>query len=533
MRQQTIGAALTGVLRKTRNSLLPVLAISACIGMPAAALADSLAPLSISAEAYVGHIASTRSVETCNNSVDILWRSANELVSVVPGVGSLTKLIQGTSKVVNASVCMHEGQETFTMAQMVAEMERVAAKAIDEALRKQLEIQVKDLLATLVVEQINLENLDALTPTERQRVAIVMQTIGNDASRIEAEAAPLQWPALPALVLVGGIKNAAYALSYELSEPGFYRDNLKNVLIPQERAESIAAITTKEAQFKLFGQQTSVGRSASVKHIGNYSYYEIHAYATRGPSMLGNGIYEYRQDWYCKRHWLRPRACNNFKSRQDEFFPQALATHRQVREDVMKSIDDRFLNYKNGLDFYQGKAFFLINNRRLAVDRKLVLKCLDVNGNPGTAARSSVQLLDCEFDLAEESSQLPTDQLWRFIPHTGLIQNVLSGLCLDVIGNPAQQVDGSQVTIASCETGKAPEDTDQRWGLHPQGYLVNLVSGRCLDLQGSPGDQNYALAQVAQCQYSLSSMPLSFDAAYGIKDSDQATDQAWHLRFVD
>jgi hypothetical protein len=288
-----------------------------------------------------------------------------------------------------------------------------------------------------------------------------------------------------------------------------------------------ALLLAQEADLVETADGLKINRQSSTTTSGKKTDFEIRASATSGSTLLYNKV------WTCERTWWKPNSCDNFASRRAEFFAAALSALRTERSArATAQFDLAKLRDKNRIDLYGGAPFFLVNN--LSTQRNSTAPgqphtCLDVDGDPGTAAGAGLLLRSCEFRRVEPKSTGVTDQVWRIVPGTGLVQNVLSGLCLDVAGSPLAQVEGSLPVLSECISA-AP---DQQWGFHPLGYLVNLWSGRCLDMNGASATSNGAAARVVKCDYGLSAKPNSPGSSAGLTVADAATDQSWSQLFLD
>ncbi len=144
-------------------------------------------------------------------------------------------------------------------------------------------------------------------------------------------------------------------------------------------------------------------------------------------------------------------------------------------------------------------------------------RCIDVPGQPGTAQGTALQLWDCET-RGRSMNGAVTDQRWEWV-NNGFIRNVLSGLCLDVQGEPGT-ANGSRLILAKCEfNGRSPhgQPTDQMWFTRADGAIVNQYSMKCIDVSGAPGTTNGARLQVWDCETS------------GRNPNGSLTDQRWRF----
>lgn len=425
----------------------------------------------------------------------------------------------------------------LTIAFLMDELERVAGERLDRAVRTSIELRAADLLQTLDHERPNLERVDELTTAERQRLATVMQTLGNAASQMEAEIRQLTWQSLPAVAFVASLKNGAYALSYALSDDGAYRRNFEEVLIPQERHESIRLIAKLEADLVRFTRdQLTLTRTSSKRtspgRLVPTTWFEIEATATRGREQI------YHQSWECERRWRPNHQCTSYERLRSEYLAAALDSHRDARTRILSALTSDYLAIKNKLMAYAGTQFLLVNNR---VDNSGSLpgpnKCLDVSDEVAPAQGVGLWLSGCEDAAADGPHPSTTDQLWRFVPGTGQVQNVRLGLCMDVADASEAPADGSSVVLATCSAGDVPEQADQDWGMHPLGYLVNLASGLCLDLDGTGTSPDRVGTQLSECRYDRSAGTvdaqgrLARGASKGALAADLVTNQTWTMRY--
>jgi hypothetical protein len=431
---------------------------------------------------------------------------------------------------------------TSTITYLIQNMEKAAGEVVDQRTLQEVEDQATDLMSTLDRERSELARVGSMSDTERAAFAVVMQTIGNTASQLEAKLQQVPWQALPAVAIIGAIKMGAYSLAAALWSPGTYQDHLTNDVIPAELAETRALLSKDEAGHTEFvTDQVTVSREAG----NDYGrHWHIDASAT-----LGTGIV-YQQHWGCTK--TLPSQCGTYDSRRLQFFGEALAAHQSARVKIANLLGLDYLRYKAMLEPYGGLPLMLINNRTVRSSTDKVAdegyRCLGVRDN-GAAIAASAELESCKFS---ESAQAATDQAWRFVPGTGgELQDVKSKQCLDVEGTPDMQTDGSRVVLGACaDPGTAPE-ADQQWAIHPLGYLVNLASGRCLDLNGLSTTDVGAVARVAPCEYGRSPMPRptfpfaggvrgvddfrgveGLAASTGVEAGDTATDQSWSLGYL-
>ncbi|KRA31020.1 hypothetical protein ASD81_16110 [Nocardioides sp. Root614] len=460
-----------------------------------------------------------------------------EIFGVLPGLSQFLKLATAMGKSARFAVCSVNGQQMLTMEFLVGRMEQVAGDIVEERLLQSVYARTSDLMLILEREQASLEQIETMGPGERAAFATLLQTMGNTASQLEAELGILSWQALPALEVIGAVKNGAYALAYGLSAPGENKSKLRDRVLPAELAETRRMVAEKEADFTGFvvgdvtvRRESNDGRTASGKLCTNCTL-TIDARATRGTGTLAH-----QQRWSCTRKLFRPRSCDNFGSRRAEYFGDAYDKHVEVRAEILEAFDEPYLGFRNKVDLYQGVPFFLINNLTRTGPAATRYTCLDVAAPSTTAPGGATVLGDCEFqaiDPATAAVTAPgTDQVWRFVRGSGLVQNVSSGLCLDVAGAPGQQADGARVVLARCDIQESPERADQQWGMNPLGYLVNLATGRCLDLNGDAATDKGATARVGPCEYGRSPKAGAVAASHGVTPGDPGTDQSWSLGYL-
>ena len=94
-------------------------------------------------------------------------------------------------------------------------------------------------------------------------------------------------------------------------------------------------------------------------------------------------------------------------------------------------------------------------------------KCIDVQGEPGTTSGARLILSDCELSGFSSPGRI-TDQRWEYIS-AGFLRNGLSNKCIDVQGEPGT-ANGTRLILSDCELSgfSSPgRTTDQRWGSQP------------------------------------------------------------------
>lgn len=511
-----------------RRAATAVVAIVVCLGAGAGAIgpvdrgpAASAATPSASNRSHVGAAAQAA---PCSDSVDTTAYATLELFGVLPGLGLFFKIANALAKTARHGICSANGREMPVVEFMVKQMEAAAERIVDQHTLQSVYARSADLMLTLQREQANLEQVSTMTPVERTAFSTVMQTIGNTASQLEAEVSELPWQSLPAAEMIGGIKNGALALAFGLADPGTRKQHLRNVVLPAELEETRQVIADSEAQLVHYVRtELWVVRESDDPGRTPVGMFEIRAGAGHADE------WDYLELWSCKRI-LGPRHCANFSSRRAEFFSVAVNKHLEERAKFLAMFTPEYLAFRNELTIFRGAPFLLTNNRVVAGRNK----CLDVPGNPEPARGSGLQLWECEPGRAE------TDQEWRFVPGSGLVQNVRYRLCLDLQDGSDQSVRASRLVLAECAPdvgplviGHAgePEYGDQEWAMHPLGYLVHLASGRCLDLPGSHTVENGAVAQTSPCEYGRSADVGARGASAGLKSGDPFTDQSWAMWF--
>ena|GEM_PF-1291451 len=149
------------------------------------------------------------------------------------------------------------------------------------------------------------------------------------------------------------------------------------------------------------------------------------------------------------------------------------------------------------------------------IRNELSNKCIDVDGDPGTANGTRLILFDCELSGFTGSGR-PTDQKWEFI-RGGFIRNKLSNKCIDVEGQPGT-ANGTRLILSECELSGFSSPfgtTDQRWEYIGAGFLRNGLSDKCIDVSGDPGTASGAALLLNECEIS------------GFNSSGRSSDQRW------
>jgi hypothetical protein len=140
------------------------------------------------------------------------------------------------------------------------------------------------------------------------------------------------------------------------------------------------------------------------------------------------------------------------------------------------------------------------------VERALLYKnslsgaCIDVIGAPGTAEGTRLQTYPCETS-GYDAWGGPSDQFWQWNVTTGRIRNNVSpNLCLDVQGTPGT-ANGSPLQLSTCEPERDSLDnySDQVWYADVD-FIYNPVAGKCIDISGAPGNSNHLPVQLWTCE---------------------------------
>lgn len=430
--------------------------------------------------------------DPCSTAAQGIWNAVNELVGLIPGVGSAVKAMSSFSKVARFSRCQGSGNQTvITLSEFTDAMEPIAENAADEQARHQLEVAVSDLVSDLRNEEENVKDFDNLTKLEKGAVISRIDKIASDASIYEKEATTMQFWVVPTFRVAAGLKNLAYNIEYDLLPDGQLKAQLFNTTIPNARYDSIVRLLKIESGFESYIKNSKLDRGyTSNKSDGGVYHYRIHAEATR------NGLVEYQQDWSCTRKFIHPNECSERDSRRNEFFSKARDKALDIRESLAKAFDANYLSFKNRMSVYnflreETKAGFYIKN--------------DLSNNCMVIDQAGNISMTNAFDLCGSGIPgAPQSGTWQMVPESGQIESTSSkGMCLDI---PANQVsaDYPRVMLRKCQdpdpdTGALPEGSTQAWGFHPLGLIVNLATNKCLT---SPSVMyNGALLVASDCNY--------------------------------
>lgn len=506
---------------------------------PATAVRASVTPVAAAPSASIARTARPGAVTppeqstpsatgSCSSFADITGYTVVELFGVIPGLSLFFKVANALAKAARHGTCSVGGRSTSVVEFLVARMESVAGRIRDERHLESIYVRSRDLLQSLQREQSSLDRIGAMNAIERSAFSTVMQTIGNAASQLEAELSLLPWQALPAVAVISGIKNGAYALAYGLADPGERRRHLANEVIPAERAETLQLVRAWEADLVHYVRADLVTVRVSSTRTANgmvpATTFEIRAAARKGEEWV------YSREWRCERRWRPRRQCRDFESRRSDLFAAALATHRDLRSKLLSTLGPDYLAIRNALAVHGAAEFVLANNR--------------VGGNNGAPPGDGLCLdvlaatpdsdgglhtMPCIPDPAR-----PTDQVWRLLPSSGQLLNVSRARCLAVAGTADGQTDSAEVVLETCEDGiDTPRHANQQWGLHPLGYLVHRTTGTCLDVAGGAAPAPAAPVRVAPCRYDLdagvvnAAGGLARGSSIGAEAGDQATNQTW------
>ena len=543
----------TSALRRRLKALTLALVVATTL-----ALGGAVVPVGTAGAAQA---ATTTANGACSNRTSFYaMLEMGKLVSMLP-LGGIFNLVASLGKIALYGKCTVNSQSQVIVQYMTDQMQKVASDTVDQAKLNDVNNRTAGLIDSLNQhlpsdllddlqqdpddQQALQEDVEALTADDRSQLAGQMDSIGLVASQLELELKDLSWQSLPAAIVIGGIKNGAYALEAKLVQPGQVKKALENKTIPDQLAQTREILAKEDADFETFvTSQLTLHREAASEREGTFGtqrLQHIWAYAT---DATGATVYD--QYWSCLKKL--PSQCGSYDSRRAQFFGEADAAHQKARADIAKTLVDLatgdqeldYLKYKATLESYGGLPFMLINNRSIPdstyTAANETYRCLGALGDgAATATVPSGELESCRFSDANEAA---TDQVWRFVPGTGgELENLKYHQCLDVKGTPAQQIDGSPVVLGPCATPGTTPAADQQWVIHPLGYLVNLASGRCLDMVGAATTAVGAAAQVGSCEYGRSPMAShnsveGIGSSAGVDDDDPATDQSWSIGYV-
>lgn len=421
-----------------------------------------------------------------------MWNAANELMGLVPGIGTLEKAIISFSKIARFSRCQGAGnQAAITLTEFTDAMEPIAENAADQQARHQEEAKVTGLINRLKGEEANINGFADLTQQEQTLLIARIDNIASDADSYEKEATAMQFMVAPTFRMAASLKNFAYNLEYDLLPDGELKNNLLTKKIPDARNDSIVRLLKIESSFESYIMNSGLWRDYSWHDSNGRRHYKIHAKVTL------NGLEVYHQDWECVGFPHLPRACSTLVSRRNEFFTKARDKALDIRESLAKVFDASYLNFKNRLGVYsflrsEAPSGFYIQN-------DMSNNCMVVDQDGSVSITNSFDL--CSFDYIASA---PEATAWQVVPETGQIESTsLKGMCLDVpIGQLAAE--NPSVMVHPCqepdpETGALPEGSTQAWGFHPLGFIVNMATNKCLT---SPTVRyNGALLVAADCNY--------------------------------
>ena len=153
-------------------------------------------------------------------------------------------------------------------------------------------------------------------------------------------------------------------------------------------------------------------------------------------------------------------------------------------------------------------------------------KCIDVEGTLAVNNGSKVQLHACD-SAASDSAASDTDQKWE-INSEGFIINKFSKRCLDVVGAPGTG-NSAKLQLWDCEFENP--NTDQKWEINNEGFIINKLSKKCIDVVGDPGIGNGAKLQLWDCQFTRPSTDQKWFIDNKVTDKEQSSIKSGSLIF--
>ncbi|NVJ60997.1 MAG: ricin-type beta-trefoil lectin domain protein [Gammaproteobacteria bacterium] len=251
----------------------------------------------------------------CGFAENIMWEAANDLLSAVPGIGTLTKFTIAFSKIGNNVACNKLGNNASTLAYMSEIAAQIAKKEVDQALRTQLTNEADDLLEQLGDIAASVEQYANLTEQEQIQILARLNAIGSDASQLEAAGSSLSFEVIPPLMVISSVKLGAYSLQYGLMENGFYKDQL-GLLIIDEANESIERFESKETQVTEYIRNIKKYYKAKVYGPDVGSVMEI--YRVDADVKTSDGKILWEQHYRCNKFVLAFKKCRDYNKKKRE-----------------------------------------------------------------------------------------------------------------------------------------------------------------------------------------------------------------------
>lgn len=395
-------------------------------------------------------IAQTQMAATSNNTLigcdyaqAVMWGSVNEMLGVIPGIGTAFKFGLALSKMGNNTACRKlDGTPASTLDQMAA----IADAAVDKALREQLTNEGDDLLAQLTDASALLEKYDQLSEQEKTLLAGRLDALGAAASQLEASGKSLGKEALKPLVVISGVKLAAYNAEYSILTGGLTKDLLTS-RIRDEANKSIAI-------FDDF--RTDIYKYVTDGYKAFYENYDVSIPGgliprrTRGinASVAFYGTVLWSDKYRCTYYVTNVSKCSSYGSAitsiKDEYAKQAIYQKIVIYNGYL-GLDVAEARAKMGAyasaiaaKFYENRWIYLKNNSGY---------CFSTNGNYGNGGKVG-------FTTCDPSQQ---SQEWIFDSAGYLRSAEKSGFCLSL--SSAVPVNDAAFSMQACDVNNAANQT--------------------------------------------------------------------------
>lgn len=405
----------------------------------------------------------------CGYAQDVMWEAANDIISVLPGISNIAKMTVAFSKIGNNVACKKLGNNASTLAYMAEMASEIAKKEVDSALRTQLTNEADDLLSQLnsIADSLDKADKNKLTQSELTRLLTRLNTIGANASQLEAAGKELSFEVIPALLVVSSVKLGAYSAEYQLSEDGDYKEELAD-LLQDEAFETIELLERHENRLTDYINEIK-------KHYHSQIYGEevgsvLVKYRTDATVSTKDGKLLWEEHYRCQRFVLAFSLCKDYDDRRRQISNNLNIQFNEQRSKMRREIVNmNFANIKAKM-----MAFATVskakNSWAMLMSAQDGRKCIDTTGafNNGKA----VHMWDCNLNNRNQN--------W-FLDDKGYIHSATNfSKCLDP--RDGALVEGARLQLWDCVSTAY----HQRFKMYPDDTLrpVNAPD-LCVDIEGA------------------------------------------------
>lgn len=359
----------------------------------------------------------------CSKAVDVVWKTASDLLGLIPGKEIITKLPSLLSKLTNNATCINNDESSATLLHMTEIAREEAHRVYNDKMRE----QISDVGEGLIKSLADFTNAISEGNYDSEAIQLELVEIKGNAETIESNAKSIGYDSLGALYVITATKFSALNLLYELTGSDEYlRQRTQRAKHSREVLESLEANYTEYLKNtkKVLIDKTSIVPTPTGTP---YYVYDFTYQLKNGSRVL------WSQGYYCNAKYS---LCQDASSKRETLKNKQDKEYEKVRG----SLGATFVSFKAQIMSIETATPTSSSWQYFMTAQSGARKCIDTSNSHENGVQ--LYLWDCELPNRNQ----------RFFPAAnGLIHDATRfDKCLNV--RSASLVSGAPIELNNCNT---------------------------------------------------------------------------------